>query len=130
MADLLRERGIALVLRDISNMPGFAALTKKFDPITTDWTYIRWLGDRKGIEKLTTTWDKTVVDRTSELTSWVDFCYQIRKRGVVIYVYANNHYAGHGPATVAQFMKLWNAKGFPQITRPQPSRQERTLFPM
>jgi hypothetical protein len=32
-------------------MPGFAELTKKFDPITTDWTYIRWLGDRKGIEK-------------------------------------------------------------------------------
>jgi uncharacterized protein YecE (DUF72 family) len=130
LADLLRERGIALVLQDIANMPGFAEMTKKFEPITADWTYIRWLGDRKGIEKLTMTWDKTVVDRTSELTSWVDFCYQIRKRGVVIYAYANNHYAGHGPATVAQFMKLWNAKGFPQITRPQSSRQERTLFPM
>lgn len=130
LADVLRERGIALVLQDIANMPGFAEMTKKFDPITADWTYIRWLGDRKGIEKLTMTWDKTVVDRTSELTSWVDFCYQIRKRGVVIYAYANNHYAGHGPATVAQFMKLWNANGFPQITRPQSSRQERTLFPM
>jgi len=84
----------------------------------------------QGIEKLTMTWDKTVVDRTNELSSWVDFCYQIRKRGVVIYAYANNHYAGHGRATVTQFRKLWNAKGFPPITRPQPSRQERTLFPM
>jgi len=130
LADLLRERGIALVLQDIANMSGFAEMTKKFEPITADWTYIRWLGDRKAIEKLTMTWDKTVVDPTSELTTWVDFCYQIRKRGVVIYAYANNHYAGHGPATVAQFMKLWNAKGFPQITRPQSSRQERTLFPM
>ena len=105
-------------------------MSKKFDPITADWTYIRWLGDRKGIEKLTMTWDKTVIDRTSELTSWVDYCYQIRKRGVVIYGYANNHYAGHGPTTIAQFTKLWNAKGFPQITPPQISRQERTLFPM
>ena len=93
LANLLRARGIALVLQDISNMPGFAELAKKFDPITADWTYIRWLGDRKGIEKLTMTWDKTVVDRTNELSSWVDFCYQIKKRGVVIYAYANNHYA-------------------------------------
>ena len=130
LANLLRARGIALVLQDISNMPGFAELAKKFDPITADWTYIRWLGDRKRIEKLTMTWDKTVVDRTSELTSWVDFCYQIKKRGVVIYAYANNHYAGNGPATIAQFTTLWNAKGFPQIEPPQTSRQERTLFPM
>jgi len=105
-------------------------LEKKFDPITADWTYIRWLGDRKGIEKLTMTWDTTVVDRTSELNNWVDFCYQIRKRGVMIYAYANNHYSGHGPATIGQFTKLWSEKGFPQITRPQSSRKERTLFPM
>jgi hypothetical protein len=30
------------------------------------------------------TWDKAVVDRTTELSSWVDFCYQIMKRGVLI----------------------------------------------
>jgi len=130
LADLLRAHKIALVLQDLSNMPGFADLAKKFDPITADWTYIRWLGDRKQIEKLTTEWDKTVVDRTSELTSWVDYCYQIRKRGVTIFAYANNHYAGHGPATIEQFIKLWNANGFPQISRPEPLRQERTLFPM
>lgn len=131
LADLLRERGIALVLQDIANMPGFAEMTKKFDPITADWTYIRWLGDRKGIEKLTTTWDKTVVDRTSELTSWVDFCYQLRKRGVVIYGYANNHYAGHGPATIEQFRSLWHEKGFPELEKPQrlSQQQQRSLFP-
>jgi hypothetical protein len=42
-------------------MPSPSELT--FDPITTDWTYIRWLGDRKAIETQTTNWDKTVVDR-------------------------------------------------------------------
>jgi uncharacterized protein YecE (DUF72 family) len=127
-ADILRAYEVALVLQDRTRMPSPSELN--FDPITADWTYIRWLGDRKGIEKLTTTWDRTVIDRTSELTSWVDFCYQIKKRGIVIYGYANNHYAGHGPATIAQFTKLWNAKGFPQIAPPQTSRQERTLFPM
>jgi uncharacterized protein YecE (DUF72 family) len=74
-------------------MPGPEDLTDKFDPITADWTYIRWLGDRKGIEKQATTCDKTVVGRTAELSSWVDYCFHIRKRGVLIYAYANNHYA-------------------------------------
>jgi uncharacterized protein YecE (DUF72 family) len=143
LANVLRDRQIALVLQDISNMPGLgnlwresmdsadeAAKQKRFDLITADWTYIRWLGDRKAIEKLTTTWDKPVLDRRKELNTWVDYCYQIRKRGVVIYGYANNHYAGHGPATIAQFINLWNAKGFPEISQPKPSIRERTLFPL
>jgi hypothetical protein len=34
--------------------------------VTADFTYIRWLGDRKGIEMLTKVWDKTIIDRSSE----------------------------------------------------------------
>jgi uncharacterized protein YecE (DUF72 family) len=127
IADVLREYKVALVLQDLSNMPGPAELAKKFDPVTTDWTYIRWLGDRKGIEKVTTTWDKTVVDRTEALSGWVDYCYQIRKRGVMIYAYANNHYAGHGPATVARFLELWAAKGLQEMGKPRRLR-EPSLF--
>ena len=66
----------------------------KFDPITADWTYIRWLGNRKATEAQTMNWDKIIVDRTEELTGWVDFCYQIMKRGVLIYAYANKHLRG------------------------------------
>jgi uncharacterized protein YecE (DUF72 family) len=69
-ANLLRDQKIALVLQDRSWMPNPAEL--KFDPITAEWTYIRWLGDRKQIEAQTMTWDKTVVDRTQELSSWID----------------------------------------------------------
>jgi uncharacterized protein YecE (DUF72 family) len=153
LANILCDHHIALVLQDIADMPGpldmmnverektdllsgssdpaeTTANPKKFDPVTTAWTYIRWLGDRKAIEKLTTTWGKPVVDRTKELTTWVDYCYEIRKRGVVIFAYANNHYAGHAPATIAKFIDLWNGKGLPQIPPPQPSVQERTLFPL
>jgi uncharacterized protein YecE (DUF72 family) len=126
LASLLREFKIALVLQDRSWMPSLSELD--FDPITADWTYIRWLGDRKEIEEQTTTWDKTIVDRTGELASWVDYCYQIKKRGVMIYAYANNHYAGHAPATIEQFRNLWHAKGFPQLGAPQRMKQERSLF--
>jgi uncharacterized protein YecE (DUF72 family) len=107
-ADLLRDHGVALVLQDQSWMPLPGAY--KFDPITADFTYIRWLGDRQGIERITKTWDKVVVDRTQQLITWVDFCHAIKKRGTTIFAYANNHYAGHGPATIAQFLKLWNKK--------------------
>jgi uncharacterized protein YecE (DUF72 family) len=128
-ANLLRDHQVALVLQDRSWMPD--PLELQFDPITANWTCIRWLGDRKQIEAQTMTWDKVVVDRTTELSSWVDFCYQIMNRGVLIYAYANNHFQGHGPATIAKFLELWAANGFGKISRPEPSkRQQTTLFPM
>jgi uncharacterized protein YecE (DUF72 family) len=104
-ADALRERNVALVLQDRAWMPMPGAM--KFDFITATFTYVRLLGDRKAIEQQTKVWDKVVVDRTRELHSWVDVCHQIVQRGVSTYVYVNNHYAGHAPATVDQFLKLW-----------------------
>jgi uncharacterized protein YecE (DUF72 family) len=80
--------------------------------------------------KLYLIWDKTVVDRSAELSSWVDFCYQVIKRGVLIYAYANNHYSGHAPATVEQFRKLWLKKGFPEIGTPLPKNPAPSLFPL
>ena len=103
--ELLREHGVALALQDQSWMP--MPWDYGFDPITAHFTYVRWLGDRKGIEKLTKTWDKTIVDRAAQLKSWIDYLQPIKKRGVTIFAYANNHYAGHGPATVARFLEMW-----------------------
>ena len=76
----------------------------------TDFAYVRWLGDRKGIEKQTTTWDKTVVDRTNDLKSWVEVFKSLVSNTKVlkIFAFSNNHYAGHGPATAKLFMDLWN----------------------
>lgn len=108
-ADLLREHRVALVLQDQIWMALPSAMA--FDYYTADFTYVRLLGDRQGIEKLTKTWDKVIVNRSKELRSWVDVCQQATHRGVSVWVYINNHYAGHAPATVAQFLKLWNNDG-------------------
>jgi hypothetical protein len=86
--DLLRDHNFALVLQDQSWMPGPWEVTEKIDPINADFSYIRWLGDRKEIEKITTVWNKTVVDRTAELQSWVDVCQKIKKRGVSQFQYS------------------------------------------
>ena len=52
----------------------------------------------------------------------------LRKRGVTIYAYANNHYAGFAPATIEQFRELWYAKGLPELGRGRRFRQESSLF--
>jgi hypothetical protein len=64
----------------------------------------------KGIEKRTKAWDKTIIDRDAERGEWVYACDKFSGRGVPIFVYANNHYAGYGPATVRPFQELWRAR--------------------
>src|SRR6266576_743379 len=56
-----------LALTDTSFMPRPWEMKEKFDLITADFTYVRWLGNRKEIEEQTTTWDKTIIDRTGDL---------------------------------------------------------------
>jgi uncharacterized protein YecE (DUF72 family) len=105
--ETLRKHNVALAAIDQAWMPGITELTSRLDPITSNFTYVRWLGDRKGIEEQTEVWDRTIVDRRAALSRWVDYCYQTTRRGIKVYAYANNHYAGHGPATVALFLELW-----------------------
>jgi len=42
------------------------------DLITANFTYVRWLGARKGIEEKTMVWDRTIVYHTGELNEWLD----------------------------------------------------------
>lgn len=126
--DLLRYHSVAYALTDQGWMPGPSEIFEKFDPITANFTYIRWLGDRKEIERVTKVWNRIVVDRTAEMTSWVDVCKKIQRRGVTIYGYFNNHYAGFGPASVQLFRDtcIKNGLGIPPVA-PRPV-VERTLF--
>ena len=128
LLEVLRENNVALVLQDQSWMPRPKDL-EKYDPITADFAYIRWLGDRKGIEKVTKTWNQTIIDRTSDLQTWVNVCEKIQKRGITRYVYANNHYSGFAPATVELFRLLSKAKGIETVLNVQlPAVIEPTLF--
>jgi hypothetical protein len=63
------------------------------DLVTSDFAYVRWLGNRKRIEERTTTWDKTVIDRQADLRSWVVVLRRLveDKRIRNIFAFANNH---------------------------------------
>ena len=106
-AETLREHRVALALIDQSWMPRPKEWFEKFDPITADFAYVRWLGDRKAIEEQTKVWNKLVVDRTAELSDWADVLEKVK---VPIYIFANNHYAGYSPATVEMFRNLWRGQ--------------------
>jgi uncharacterized protein YecE (DUF72 family) len=103
----LREQGVALALIDQSWMPRPAQGFEKFDPITADFAYVRWLGDRQAIEQQTKIWDKIIVDRRADLSEGASILGKVYQRKVQIYTYANNHSAGFGPATVEMFRELW-----------------------
>jgi uncharacterized protein YecE (DUF72 family) len=109
-ADVLREHNVALALTDTSFVPRPWEMEHKFELITAAFVYVRWLGDRKGIEKLTETWDKTIIDRTSDLQNWVELLRKVHERRIQILAFANNHYAGHGPSTLKLFSDLWSRK--------------------
>jgi uncharacterized protein YecE (DUF72 family) len=125
-ADILRGFNVALVLQDIHTMPG--PLEMKFDPVTADFSYVRLLGNRKQIEITTTVWEKLVEDKTEKVSSWVSYCQAVQRRGIKLYVYANNHYEGFGPDTVEKFRDLWKKAGGPEIGKPVRKSPERTLF--
>jgi uncharacterized protein YecE (DUF72 family) len=126
--DLLHAYNIAYALTDHSFMSGIDEIFEKFNLITTDFTYIRWLGDRAGIERVTKVWNRIVVDRTVEMTTWVDVCKKIQRRGVTIFGYFNNHWQGNGPASVELFREMCVANSVEVLAVPSPAPVEGMLF--
>jgi len=100
-----------------------------FNPITADWTYIRWLGDRKG-HRGDHERRSTRLSLTAKRTSVAGSMSAIRSRSVVCSSLptANNHYAGHGPATIEQFRDLWYSSGLPELERGRRMRLQTSLF--
>jgi uncharacterized protein YecE (DUF72 family) len=119
--DLLRGHGVAFALTDHNWMPRPWEIKNGWDLITADFTYVRWLGDRKAIEEQTTTWDKVIIDRQRELLEWVKELQKARERRIMILAFANNHYAGFGPGTLALFRQFWGDEGLPASVERQPS---------
>jgi uncharacterized protein YecE (DUF72 family) len=101
LLDLLREHGVSLALIDHPWMPRPADLPDVGILLTGPFAYIRWLGDRKGIERITKTWGETVLDRRSELLEWAPLIRSVLDRRTGVFGFVNNHYSGHAPADIA-----------------------------
>lgn len=94
--DLLKEKNIAFCLIDHPWMP-------KIDICTADFTYFRFLGDRKKIE---TDFSYIRYDRDEELSFWKDKMLEFKENNIDIFGYFNNHYSGHAPTTCEKLTDL------------------------
>jgi uncharacterized protein YecE (DUF72 family) len=116
--DLLRKHEVALALTAYYTMPALDdMLNKNIEPLTSDFTFVRFIGHRKEIDELIQArirsgekkreFDELVIDRTAEMRRWIPPLASLLDKGIPAYLYFNNHYAGHAPASVRLFEKLW-----------------------
>jgi len=107
LLDLLRKRNVALAIIDHPWMTPVEQFVTKQDVVTANFAYLRWLGDRKGIEGKTQRWDRIIIDRTREMEAWIPIIRALLKRGINILGFFNNHYAGFAPGSIKLFREVW-----------------------
>jgi uncharacterized protein YecE (DUF72 family) len=100
-ADCLRSRRAAWVLSDQAWMPSPLSVVQKLDVATGPFAYIRLLGDRAEVDRLTKTLDHIVVDRQDQLHADAEAIRLLAKR-VPVLAFVNNHFAGYAPETLRQ----------------------------
>ncbi|MBI4675048.1 MAG: DUF72 domain-containing protein [Chloroflexi bacterium] len=100
--ELLKKHRAALVLVDRVTMP-------KLDIATTDFTYIRWLGNRKDVPD--DAYTHVRIHRDKELDEWADTIAELHERDVDVWAFANNHYMGHSPATLREIQARLKERG-------------------
>jgi uncharacterized protein YecE (DUF72 family) len=96
LPELLRECGAALTLVDYPRMP-------RLEKATTDFAYIRWLGNRREFPSGHTHPKK---DRDDDLRWWAGVVDRFLIEGKTVFAYANNHYQNHSPSTLAQLLEI------------------------
>jgi uncharacterized protein YecE (DUF72 family) len=96
LPELLGEQGVALILIDYPRMP-------RMEEATADFTYIRWLGNRREFPEGHTHLKK---DRDDDLLWWAGVVDRFLEEGKTVFAYANNHYQNHSPSTLERFLEL------------------------
>jgi uncharacterized protein YecE (DUF72 family) len=122
LTEVLRDHKTALTLTEQTWMPRPSEVVKSVDPVTGPFSLVRLLGDRESIEKVATTWDKVVIDRSTDLAETAQVIGSMAQR-VPVFVIINNHYAGHSPSTAQDLRRLL---GQPEPIPPK--RPRTTLF--
>ena len=96
LTTMLREYGAALTLIDHPRMP-------RMDDATADFSYIRWLGDRREFPSGHTHLKR---ERDDDLRWWSGVVDRFLGEGKTVFAYANNHYQNHSPSTLERFMEI------------------------
>jgi uncharacterized protein YecE (DUF72 family) len=105
LADCLRRHNAIWVLTDQSWMPPPLKVMGQADVVTGPFAYVRLLGDRQVVDALTSTLDRTVIDRSAQLRDDAAAIRQLRER-VPVLAFVNNHFAGYAPETIRDLLAM------------------------
>ena len=87
--DYLKENNLCLVWNEVQGV-------KNPGKITSDYTYVRLIGDRSIPESQ---FGKIIIDRKESLNIWTDRIKKIESKIGLAIIMANNHFEGFGPST-------------------------------
>jgi uncharacterized protein YecE (DUF72 family) len=133
---LLRKHNVALTVACYYTMPALDQLMKQFDLVTSDFSYIRFLGNHKHMDSLIDRlmqesnkekhWNELIVDRTAEMERWITAIRELVDRKIDVFAYFNNHYAGFAPGSIKLFRELWqkSREGQSKTPKSEPKRRK------
>ncbi len=93
--ELLQHHGVAWCIADTDLMPAVPQTT-------ADFTYIRWIGNRR----MRTRRQEEKVNRCRDLELWADTIKELGEKVGRIYGFFNDDYSGHSPSDVNQLKEL------------------------
>jgi len=95
----LEEYGVALVLVDNPWMPEVGV-------VTSDFTYIRWQGDRKQVGGES---GKVERDRSSDIDRWAERISRFLDESIDVYGFFSKFYSGHPPTDANLLLEYLNS---------------------
>lgn len=104
--DTLRIHRISLAFVDDGCVEKSSLLERPPELITSDFIYIRWVGEGRKIEQRTKVWDRIIVDRREAILRWAEFISKDLLPRNKVFAYATNHFEGHAPGTAEAFRTL------------------------
>ncbi len=95
--------------------------------ITTDFVYVRFIGDRSIQEK---DFGRIQIDRITEMQKWANNIKNIQEDGRVkqAIIAANNHYAGFGPGTANLFRNMLGLSDVKWEDKEEPQQEQEDLL--
>jgi uncharacterized protein YecE (DUF72 family) len=98
---LLAEHNVALTISDGRWIPRKQMMQLAVRP-TADFMYVRLMG----IDQSIVDYSRLQIDRTRDLESWSTVLWPYAEQGREAFVYINNHFAGHSPASAREMQRL------------------------
>jgi uncharacterized protein YecE (DUF72 family) len=98
---MLRDLGVSLVQVDHPWLP-------KAEIITSDFTYIRWQGDRKKIKGDIGHAER---DRSQDIEAWAHKISSLLENSIDVFGYFSKFFSGHPPTDARQILKFLSSEG-------------------